>query len=156
MYVIIARTDPDAPGFSALTFFIVDAGTKGLVVGRSLEKIGFHASDTAEIFLDGVKVHKSKILGELNKGFVHAMMELPRERAVIGVQCLGLIEGALEWTVDYVKKRHAFGGPLSKLQNTRFRIADMQTEYRLNRAFINECIDKFNAGQLDAPTASMA
>jgi acyl-CoA dehydrogenase len=154
--ITVARTDPDAPGSRGISLFLVDTDTPGFSRGRNLEKLGLHAADTSELFFEDVRVPESALLGELNKGFIILMTELPRERLGLAVGAVAAMEGALKMTADYVKERQAFGAPLSKLQNTRFRIADMQTEYRLNRAFINECIDKFNAGQLDAPTASMA
>lgn len=154
--ITVARTDPDAPGSRGLSLFLVDTTSPGFSRGRNLEKLGLHAADTSELFFEDVRVRESALLGELNRGFVMLMTELPRERLALAVGAVAAMEGALGMTADYVNERRAFGAPLSKLQNTRFRIADMQTEFRLNRAFINECIDKFNAGQLDAATASMA
>lgn len=154
--ITVARTDPDAPGSRGLSLFLVDASNPGFSRGRNLEKLGLHAADTSELFYEDVRVPDSALLGELNKGFIILMTELPRERLGLAVGAVAAMEGALQMTAEYVKERQAFGAPLSKLQNTRFRIADMQTEYRLNRAFINECIDAFNRGELDAATASMA
>ncbi len=154
--ITVARTDPDAPGSRGLSLFLVDTSAPGFSRGRNLEKLGLHAADTSELFFEDVRVPESALLGELNKGFIILMTELPRERLGLAVGAVAAMEGALQMTADYVNERQAFGAPIAKLQNTRFRIADMQTEYRLNRAFINECIDKFNAGALDAPTASMA
>ncbi len=154
--ITVARTDPDAPGSRGLSLFLVDASNAGFSRGRNLEKLGLHAADTSELFFEDVRVPESALLGELNKGFIYLMTELPRERLGLAVGAVAAMEGALAMTADYVNERQAFGAPLSKLQNTRFRMADMQTEYRLNRAFINECIESFNTGSLDAATASMA
>lgn len=154
--ITVARTDPGAPGSRGLSLFLVDCDLPGFSRGRNLEKLGLHAADTSELFFEDVRVADDALLGELNRGFIALMSELPRERLALAVGAVAAMEGALAMTVDYVKERQAFGEPLSKLQNTRFRIAEMQTEYRLNNALINECIDKFNAGELDAATASMA
>ena len=154
--ITVARTDPDAPGSRGLSLFLVDASNPGFSRGRNLEKLGLHAADTSELFYEDVRVPGSALLGELNKGFIILMTELPRERLGLAVGAVAAMEGALKMTADYVNERQAFGAPLSKLQNTRFRMADMYSEYRINRAFINECIDSFNQGQLDAATASMA
>ncbi|MEP1472145.1 MAG: acyl-CoA dehydrogenase family protein [Halieaceae bacterium] len=156
LVITVARTDPDAPGSRGISLFLVDASAAGFSRGRNLEKLGLHAADTSELFYEDVRVPADALLGELNKGFVALMNELPRERLSLAVGAVAAIEGALAMTVDYVNERQAFGAAISKLQNTRFKIAEMQTEYRLNRAFVNECIDKFNAGELDAATASMA
>lgn len=154
--IVVARTDPEAPGARGISLFLIDTASAGFSRGRNLEKLGMHAADTSELFFEDVRVPGDALLGELNRGFMALMTELPRERLALAVGAVGAMEGALAMTADYVNQRKAFGAPLSQLQNTRFRIADMQTEYRLNRAFINECIDTFNAGTLDAATASMA
>ena len=154
--ITVARTDPDAPGSRGLSLILVDTDKAGFSRGRNLEKLGMHGADTSELFYDDVRVPADAVLGELNKGFIALMTELPRERLSLAVGAVAAMDGALGWTVDYVKERQAFGAPLSKLQNTRFKLAEMQTEYRLNRAFINECIELFNRGELDAATASMA
>lgn len=156
MVVTVARTDPDAPGSRGLSLFIVDADKPGFSRGRNLEKLGLHAADTSELFYQDVRVPDDALLGSLHRGFIALMEELPRERLGLAVGAVAAMEGALAMTVDYVREREAFGAPLAKLQNTRFKIAEMQTEYRLNNAFVNECIDKYNAGELDAATASMA
>jgi alkylation response protein AidB-like acyl-CoA dehydrogenase len=153
--VTAVRTDPDAPGSRGLSLFLVDTNLPGFSRGRNLEKMGQHAADTSELFFEDVRVHESAILGELNKGFIGLMKELPRERLALGVGAVGATEGVLDMTRSYVNERKAFGAPLSKLQNTRFEIAKMYSEFRLNRALMNECIDLFNRGELDAATASM-
>lgn len=153
--VTAVRTDPDAPGSRGLSLFLVDTNLPGFSRGRNLEKMGQHAADTSELFFEDVRVHESAILGELNKGFIGLMKELPRERLALGVGAVGATEGVLDMTRTYVNERKAFGAPLSKLQNTRFEIAKMYSEFRLNRALMNECIDLFNRGELDAATASM-
>ena len=153
--VTAVRTDPDAPGSRGLSLFLVDTNLPGFSRGRNLEKMGQHAADTSELFFEDVRVPETAILGELNKGFVGLMKELPRERLALGVGAVGATEGVLDMTRDYVNERKVFGAPLSKLQNTRFEIAKMYSEFRLNRALMNECIDLFNRGELDAATASM-
>jgi acyl-CoA dehydrogenase len=154
--VTVARTDPDAPGSRGISLFLVDTDRPGFSRGRNLEKLGQHAADTSELFYEDVRVPGDALLGELNKGFFALMNELPRERLSLAVGAVAAMEGVLSLTAEYVNERQAFGAPLAKLQNTRFRFAEMQTEYRLCNAFINECVDKFNRGELDAATASMA
>jgi acyl-CoA dehydrogenase len=154
--ITAVRTDPDAPGSRGISLILVDTHLPGFSRGRNLEKIGQHAADTSELFFEDVRVPDSAILGELNRGFIGLMKELPRERLGLAVGAVGALEGALKLTADYVNERQAFGAPLSKLQNTRFKMAEMYTEFRLNKAFMNECIDAFNSEELDAATASMA
>lgn len=154
--ITVARTNPDEAGARGLSLFLVDADSPGFNRGRNLEKLGLHAADTSELFFADVRVPGSALLGDLNKGFMTLMTELPRERLALAAGAVGAMEGALAMTVDYVRQRQAFKTPLSKMQHTRFKMAEMQTEYRLNKAFVDECIVKFNIGELDAATASMA
>jgi len=156
MVIVVARTDPDVSGSKGTTLFLVDCDTPGFERGRNLEKIGLHASDTSELFFQDVRVPTSAILGELDRGFMVLMNELPRERLALSIGAVAAAEGVLAGTVEYVKQREAFGAPLSRLQATRFRMAELATDVRVNRAFINECVDIFRRGELDAATASMA
>ena len=95
------------------------------------------------------------LLGELNKGFVIMMTELPRERLGIAAQAVAAAEGALELTIDYVKERKAFGQTVASFQNTRFSLADVKTEIGLNRAFYEKCATEYAAGELTADNAAM-
>lgn len=155
MCITAVRTDPNAKGSKGTTMFLLDATAPGFQRGRNLEKIGLHSADTSELFFENMRVNCDKILGELNRGFLILMHELPRERLGIAAQAVAAAEGALAWTVDYVNERRAFGQPVSAFQNTRFQVADMQTKTRAGRAFVNECVDLFLAGELDADTAAM-
>jgi len=156
MVIVVARTNLEAPGARGTSLFLVDCDAPGFQRGRNLEKIGLHASDTSELFFEDVRVPASAILGELDRGFMVLMKELPRERLALAVGAVAAAEGVLAQTVDYVKERQAFGGPIAKLQTTRFKLAEVATDIRTNRAFVNECVDLFRKGQLDAATASMA
>ena len=154
--VVVARTDMSVSASRGTSLFIVDIPTEGLSRGKNLEKIGLQACDTSEMFLEDVIIPSSSILGEVNKGFITLMKELPRERLIAAIGAQAAMEGALDLTVTYVNERSAFGQPISDFQNTRFRIAEMVTEARVNRAFVNECLALFAAGELDTETASMA
>ncbi len=156
MVIVVARTNLEVPGARGTTLFLVDCDAPGFQRGRNLEKIGLHASDTSELFFEEVRVPASAILGELDRGFMVLMNELPRERLALAVGAVAAAEGVLAQTVDYVKERQAFGGPIAKLQTTRFKLAEVATDIRINRAFVNECVALFRQGQLDAATASMA
>lgn len=154
--IVVAKTDFNVPAAKGITLFFVDPKTPGFNRGTNLDKIGLHGCDTSELFIEDVRVPKSSILGNLNQGFSVLMSELPRERITIALSAIASIEGALKWTIDYVNLRTAFGQPLSKLQHIRFRIAEMQTEARVLRSFVNECLDLIEKGKLDTATASMA
>lgn len=156
LVITVARTSTDQVGSRGISLFLVDTDTAGFKRGRNLEKLGLHSADTSELFYDDVRIPGTALLGDLDNGFATLMAELPRERLALAAGAVAAMEGALAMTVDYVKQRQAFKTTLSKLQNTRFKMAEMQTEYRLNKAFIDECMLKFRMGELDAATASMA
>lgn len=155
MVIVAAKTDP-AAGAKGVSLFLVDTTLPGYGKGRNLDKIGQHSGDTSELFFENLRVPKSALLGEEGKGFMYLMKELPRERLVIGAIGVGAARGALDMTIQYADERTLFGQKLKELQNTRFRIAEMETDYRVNKAFIDQCISEYSRGELDAATASMA
>jgi alkylation response protein AidB-like acyl-CoA dehydrogenase len=107
------------------------------------------------LFFNDVRVPASDILGGEGKGFFNLMNELPRERLILGVGCVAAAEGMLDWTIEYVKERKAFGESISKFQNTRYVLADMKTELELNRALAEKYIVKFVDGELSNEEASI-
>ncbi|MFT7243503.1 MAG: acyl-CoA dehydrogenase [Candidatus Azotimanducaceae bacterium] len=152
--VLATKTDPKQ-GAKGMTLFTVDCHLDGFDKGRNLEKMGLHSGDTSELFFNDVRVSASDILGGEGKGFFNLMNELPRERLILGVGCVAAAEGMLNWTIEYVLERKAFGEPISKFQNTRFVLADMKTELELNRALAEKYIVKFVAGDLSNEEASI-
>ena len=156
MVIVVARTNLEVSGAKGTTLFMVDTTTPGFQRGRNLEKIGLHASDTSELFFEDVRVPASAILGELDRGFAVLMGELQRERLSLAIGAVAAAEGVLADTVEYVKERKAFGAPIADLQNTKFKMAEVATEIRIHRSFIEECKRLFMAGELDVATVSMA
>ena len=156
MVIVVARTNLEVSGAKGTTLFMVDTTTPGFQRGRNLEKIGLHASDTSELFFEDVRVPASAILGELDRGFAVLMGELQRERLSLAIGAVAAAEGVLADTVEYVKERKAFGAPIADLQNTKFKMAEVATEVRIHRSFIEECKRLFMAGELDVATVSMA
>jgi len=156
LVIVVARTNLEVPGSRGTTLFMVDTTTPGFQRGRNLEKIGLHASDTSELFFEDVRVPASAILGELDKGFAVLMGELQRERLALAIAGVAAAEGVLADTVEYVKARKAFGAPIAELQNTKFKLAEVATDIRIHRSFVEECKQLIMRGELDAATASMA
>lgn len=154
--VVVAKTDTTVAGSKGTSLFFVDKEAGGFKRGRNLGKIGLRSADTSELFFDNVRIDGDALLGGENEGFAVMMSELPRERLTLAIGSLGAIEGALEWTIDYVQERELFGQTVAKFQNTRFKIAEMMTEARSLRAFIDACTLSLSAGKLDTATASMA
>nr|WP_295972225.1 acyl-CoA dehydrogenase family protein [uncultured Bacillus sp.] len=137
--IVVCKTDPNAsPAHRGISLIVVEKGTEGFKTGKRLEKIGMHSGNTAELIFDEAKVPVSNLLGEEGKGFYYLMDKLQQERLVVAIQCLVEAEEMLRLTIDYVKQRHAFGQPISKFQNTQFKIVEMATEIELGRTYINQ------------------
>jgi acyl-CoA dehydrogenase len=151
-----AVADGDAPGWQQMSLVIVDADAPGFVRGKKLDKVGLKAQDTTEMHFESCRVPRDQVLGEPGQGFLMLMQELARERLVVAVGCVAAARACLDLTVSYVKERSAFGKPLSKLQNTRFRVAEMATEVELGEAFVDRCIQELARGELSTEKASMA
>jgi alkylation response protein AidB-like acyl-CoA dehydrogenase len=151
----VTRTNMEVSGSKGTSLFIVETTTEGFSRGRNLDKIGQHAADTSELFFEDVRVPASAILGGLDRGFLLLMTELPRERLILAISAIAACEGMLDWTIEYTLERKAFNQTISDFQNTRFKMAEMKTDTRANRAFTNECINLFCEGKLDAATVSM-
>lgn len=154
--VVVAKTNLSLPASKSTTLFIVDATKEGVIKGKKLKKIGLHSADTSELFIEGVRVTEKQILGVLDGGFITLMNELPLERTILAVGACGAMEGALEITMKYLNEREAFGKSLSKLQVIRHKIAEMATEAKVNRAYVNQCLSLLEKKQLSTTDASMA
>jgi len=156
LLVVVVRTgEAGSKGVSLLV--LETEGLKGFSVGRRLEKLGQHASDTAELSFDGVRVPASNLLGAVEgKGFAQLMSQLTYERLLIAVPAAAVIERAVELTVEYTKSRKAFGQALADFQNTRFKLAECATLAHVVRSFVNDCIQRQLDGTLDAEAAYMA
>jgi len=118
--------------------------------------MGMKAQDTCELFFEDVRVHKSAMLGEENKGFMYLMSELPQERLLVGIMSLASAEACFEWTRTFVKERKAFGARLADKQVIQHKLAEMKTEIAVARAFGDRCIELHAENKLDNSTASMA
>ncbi|UCE30078.1 MAG: acyl-CoA dehydrogenase family protein [Burkholderiales bacterium] len=153
--IVVAKTDPQK-GAKGISLFLVQAGTPGFEKGQRLKKIGLKAQDTAELFFDNVRLPAESLLGGEGEGFVYLMQELPWERLQIAISAVESAQAAIDWTVDYVKERRAFGTTVSAFQNTRFKLAELQTEVQVARVFVDRCIELILDGKLDSTTASMA
>jgi alkylation response protein AidB-like acyl-CoA dehydrogenase len=103
-----------------------------------------------------VAVPKQNLLGEAGQGFIYLMQNLPQERLSIATVAAAACERILEMCLDYARERQAFGRPIGKFQHNRFLLAEMATETHIARVFVDDCVRRHNAGELDASGASMA
>lgn len=155
LVIVVCKTDPDA-GHRGISLLVVERGMKGFERGRNLDKVGMKAQDTAELFFDNVEVPKENLLGEEGSGFISLMVNLPQERISIAAMAVAAIEIVLEQSLAYAKERQAFGKPIGSFQHNRFLLAEMATHAHVARVFVNDCILKLNAGEVDTTLASMA
>jgi acyl-CoA dehydrogenase len=155
---VAAKTDPKAVASRGISMIVVETrNLAGYRVGSSLEKVGMHEVDTCELFFDDVRVPSTNLLGTTEGAGLSQMMEQLRyERVMIGVGAVATAERAVAITTKYAKERVAFGKPLLDFQNTRFKLAQCKTEAHVGRVFIDNCITRFIAGELDPVTAAMA
>jgi len=155
LVIVVAKTDP-SKGAKGTSLIVVDTSMKGFTKGKRLKKMGLKGQDTAELFFDNVEVPAENLLGQEGNGFIYLMQELPWERMQIAIAAVSKSEAAIQWTIDYVRDRKAFGRPVAGFQNTRFKLAELATEAQVMRVFVDKCIELLLAKQLDTATASMA
>lgn len=155
--LIIACRTGDA-GSKGVSLIVIETDNlSGFSVGRRLEKIGQHSSDTAELAFDDVRVPVANLLGESEgQGFVQLMKQLPYERLLISTQSCAAIDLALSLTVEYARQRKMFGQTLFDMQNTKFKLAEVATIAHIARSYLNDCIQRLVDGTLDVEAAYMA
>ena len=155
LVVVVCTTDPDAAR-GGMTLLVVERGMDGFERGRNLDKIGQKSADTAELFFSDVRVPAANLLGEEGKAMEYLAFNLAQERLSIGIFGVAAAKAALEWTVEYVKERTAFGTTIASFQNTKFVLAEVATEVAVAQPFMDQCLLKLNEGTLTPAEAAMA
>ena len=158
LVIVVAKTNP-AAGAKGTSLLLVERGMPGFSVGKRLNKLGLKAQDTSELFFDDVRVPAENLLGGAaleNRGFICLMEQLPWERLQIAIGAVAAAQAAIGWTLDYVKERKVFGQAVATFQNTRYKLAEMQTEVQVARVFVDKCTELLLQDKLDTATASMA
>jgi alkylation response protein AidB-like acyl-CoA dehydrogenase len=155
LVIVAAKTDP-SERHRGISLLIVERGMEGFQRGRNLEKIGQHAQDTAELSFSDVHVPVENLLGQEGEGFRYLVSNLPQERLAIAATAVAAAEAALGWTLEYVRERQAFGQPIGSFQSTRFTLAELHGETQIARAFVDQCAQALNAGELTPEDAATA
>ncbi|HYP84133.1 acyl-CoA dehydrogenase family protein [Variovorax sp.] len=158
LVIVVAKTDP-AAGAKGTSLFLVERGMPGFEKGQRLKKLGLKAQDTSELFFNDVRLAPEQLLGGPameGRGFICLMEQLPWERLQIAISAVAAAQAAIDRTVAYVKERKVFGQPVASYQNTRYTLAELQTEVQVARVFVDKCIELLMAEKLDTATASMA
>lgn len=155
IYVVMAMTDK-TKGTRGISAFIVEKDTEGFSIGKKEEKLGIRGSSTCELVFENCKIPKENLLGKEGQGFKIAMKTLDGGRIGIAAQALGIAQGALDTTVDYVKERKQFGRSISSFQNTQFELAEMKTKIEAARHLVYDAASKKGEGKPYNVEASMA
>ena len=155
LIITAVKTDPKEK-HRGMSIIIIERGMDGFDRGRNLEKVGMHSQDTAELFFNEVKVPVENLLGNEGDGFKYLVSNLAQERMSIAVAAVATAQAALNWTLEYVKERYAFGSPIGTFQNSRFQMAEIKTEVDLATVFIDRCVEALNEGTLTVEDAAEA
>ena len=155
LVITAVKTDP-SERHRGISLLVLERGMDGFERGRNLEKIGQHSQDTAELSFAGVHVPVENLLGEEGEGFRYLVSNLPQERLSIAASAVAAAEAALDWTLDYVRERQAFGQTIGSFQATRFTLAEVRGEVDVARAYIDRCAQALDAGELTPEDAATA
>ena len=155
VFVVMAMTDK-SKGNHGISSFIVEKGDEGFSIGKTEDKMGICASSTTELIFQNCKIPKDRLLGTQGKGFKVAMSTLDGGRIGIASQALGIAQGALDVTLDYMKARKQFGKKLSQFQALQFEVADLATRIEAARLLIYKAADLKDKGLPYGPNAAMA
>jgi alkylation response protein AidB-like acyl-CoA dehydrogenase len=153
---VIVAAYVEREGVDGLGLFAVRAEQDGFQRGRKLAKVGRRAQDTAELFFEDVAVAEEDVIGAPGEGLRLLMRNLPQERLSMAVTAVAAAERALELTLAYARSRNAFGKPIGSFQNSRFALAEMQTEIAVARVYVDQCIDAHRRRELTPVEAASA
>ncbi|CAN5568442.1 acyl-CoA dehydrogenase AcdA [soil metagenome] len=155
IFIVFANANVDA-GYRGITAFIVERDFEGFSVGKKEDKLGIRASSTTELILEDVFVPAENVLGEVGKGYKTAIETLNEGRIGIGAQMIGLAQGALEATIQYVQEREQFGRRIGDFQGVQFQLAEMATSLEAARLMVYNAARLKDAGQPFLQQAAMA
>ena len=154
LFIVFANANPDA-GYRGITAFLVERGFPGFSVGKKEDKLGIRASSTCELLLDGCRVPRANILGEVGKGYKVAIETLNEGRIAIGAQMVGLAQGALDHTIAYTRERKQFGKPVAEFQAVQHQLARAATDVHAARLTMYEAARLREAGRPFLAEAAM-
>jgi alkylation response protein AidB-like acyl-CoA dehydrogenase len=153
--VLVTKTDPDA-GYDGFTLFLVPMDAPGVIREQKLQKMGMHASDTALLAFQDVRVPESAVLGQVGRGFYHIMWELQGERMISAAGCVAGAQKCFDHTLAYAKEREAFGKAIGHFQVIRHKFAEMATKIESARQLVYVTAWRFANGEYPVREISMA
>lgn len=152
---VVAAVRTGGPGHAGISLLIIERGSPGFAVGKRLEKMGWWASDTAELIFENCSVPAENLIGEENSGFIPIMMNFAGERLMLSSNCIAIAELAYRESIAYAKQRMAFGKPIMGFQVIRHKLADMASRIAAARAMLGEAIVRHLRGEMIAGLAAM-
>jgi alkylation response protein AidB-like acyl-CoA dehydrogenase len=155
LVILALKTDP-SERHRGISLMVIERDMEGFKRGRNLEKVGMHAQDTAELFFDDVRVPVANRLGEEGKGFHYLVANLAQERLSIAIAGVAGAQAALDWTLEYVRERSAFGQSIGSFQASRFALAEIKTEVEMASVYVDQAVMALVHGELSAEDAAMA
>lgn len=153
-YIVAAKTQPEL-GNKGISVFLVDTNTPGISATK-LDKLGWRASDTAEIAFDNVEIPISNLMGEPNKGFPYIMQHFASERLIMAINAHARAEYALDYTIEYMEQRQAFGTTINKFQALRHTLVEHATEVEHCKIFNYAAMARLDKGEYVVKEATMA
>jgi len=157
LVVVAAKTDMDpANAHKGISLFVVEANRKGFTKGKRLHKMGMDSQDTSELFFEDCRIPAANLIGAEGGGFMMLMQKLQQERLCVAIGAVTAAEQVLEDTIAYTKERKAFGKPISKFQNTQFKLVECLAKCEVGRAFIDKVVGEHVAGKYLVKECSIA
>lgn len=154
--IVVAKTDPSAPGSHGISTFILETDRPGFTVGKIEEKMGLKACLTSQLFFEDCRIPKENLLGAEGEGFRQILQVLDGGRISIGAMALGLGQAALEAAIGYAKERHQFGRPIANFQAVQWMIADSATELEAARLLLYKAACREDEGKRFTQEGAMA
>jgi len=153
--LVVTKTDRER-GHSGYNLFVIEKGTPGFSVTRTLKKLGMHSSDTAELLFDDCRVPAANLIGEEGEGFKHIMWELQGERMIAAAGAIAGAQRTFEYAMNYAQNRSAFGQPISQFQVIKHRLVDMGTKIAAVQAFVYQTARQWDQGEYPVREISQA
>jgi alkylation response protein AidB-like acyl-CoA dehydrogenase len=155
LFIVMATVDP-ARGYKGITAFVIERSFPGFQVGKKEDKLGIRASSTCELVLEGCRVPRENVLGEVGKGYKIAIETLNEGRIGIGAQMVGVAQGSFEYGLQYAQERHQFGRPIADFQGVQFLLAELATEIEASRLLTYNAARLRDTGAAFIKEAAMA
>lgn len=153
LVIVAVKTSPDK-GAKGITLFAVEDGMPGFERGRKLDKVGQPEANTAELFFQDVRVPAENVIGEVDRGFIQMMEQLPQERVGAAVGNLAHVAAILDETLEYAKERQAFGQSIGSFQHNKFLLAELYTRIEVSQVYVDACVLAHSEGELSAIDAA--